>query len=239
MATQCSKRVSLFPSFLELHADTSIRLPAFKPLTQERAASIGETVSQSGSFTQLPTDILRLVLAKLDTRSFAKVGATCRSLRKEGLTAFQEDARRRVLLLDWATPLPDEIISGYKSAVFIATKDATAYRVADQSTGNPAQPGMDWLFYLSHMHRTTAMRARRRIHKRAELIRTTRDRAREIMPLWTHAARPYGTLLKSDARMVLEIQARFLHTPDISRKGGMENVQKMMTNAQNAPRGGQ
>jgi hypothetical protein len=60
------------------------------------------------------------------------------------------------------------------------TKDSAAYCVIDFPTSEPAY--LDWLLYLSHMHRTGVIRARQRTHARIWLIVVGRNRARSILP---------------------------------------------------------
>jgi hypothetical protein len=108
----------------------------------------------------------------MSSPSYLALTSTCRVLRHHALTTLQLDARRRVCDLDWAIPLPSEV------------KKATGSRIhmADVSNANA-----DWLLYLSHVHRTPSMRARRWIYTLADALA---DSIREAKPNSAYADLP-------------------------------------------------
>ncbi|EMD34120.1 hypothetical protein CERSUDRAFT_76245 [Gelatoporia subvermispora B] len=109
--------------------------------------------------TTQPVDILTLLLAYLLNHSLLSLLSTCRLLRHHALTTFQPIARAHTLDLGWAIPLEFE----YKCA-----GPEVAPKLAHPT--NSPQHG-DWWLYLSHAHKKSSMRARRRIWALAHELR--------------------------------------------------------------------
>jgi F-box-like len=138
--------------------------PRFFPEPKrDRFTSLDEPASQPGAFARLPLDILILILPHLSTTSFVALSATCRLLRLYAMTVFQPHARALVLSLGWATPLLG--LGEYQTAISQNPKNALhlVHPIKSARTG-------DWFLYLSHVHRTSSMRARRRIWTICEAV---------------------------------------------------------------------
>lgn len=127
---------------------------------------VGEPIAQPGRLTEQPLDVLLALLPYLPLQTYFAFISTCRLLRIHALTTFQPHARMRVLGLGWATPL---LTLGEYDA--IVKRNASAAEALVHSKRSPASG--DWLLYLSHVHRTASMRARRRIWNISVAIRNT------------------------------------------------------------------
>ncbi|KIJ45516.1 hypothetical protein M422DRAFT_46588 [Sphaerobolus stellatus SS14] len=127
----------------------------YSTVNGERLKNLDQSEKQKG-FPTLPIDILNLIIPLLSTKDYINVMSTCRTLRLIALTEFQAHARKRVLSLRWATPLLD--VGEFDEAVKQnpKTSEWLAHPINAPDTG-------DWILYLSHVHRTNGMRARRRI----------------------------------------------------------------------------
>ncbi|KAF8529457.1 hypothetical protein JB92DRAFT_2860723 [Gautieria morchelliformis] len=135
----------------------------FSEPKHDRFTSLCEPASQPGVFARLPLDILIMILPHLSTTSFVTLSATCRLLRLYATTVFQPHARSLVLSLGWATPLLG--LGEYQAAISQNPKNALhlVHPIKSPRTG-------DWFLYLSHVHRTPSMRARRRIWNICEAV---------------------------------------------------------------------
>ena len=135
----------------------------FSEPREDRFSLLGEPAAQPGIFTRMPIDVLLLFLPHLTPSSFVALSATCRLLRQYALTVFQPHARAIVLSLGWATPLLG--LGEYEAAVSRNPKSASylVHPIDSPRTG-------DWFLYLSHVHRTPSMRARRRIWNICEAV---------------------------------------------------------------------
>ena len=162
-------------SFPRFHpAISPARLAAIGPLPKDGTADV---------ITTLPHDILVLLLAHpaLPNAAFVALLGTCRTLRHAALTALQPLARARVLALRWPLAVPAEH-AAFVSRALSASRDGGAHKgaIADaredgadlgalemaHATHSPVHG--DWMLYLSQVHRTQAMRARRWVWALAE-----------------------------------------------------------------------
>ena len=121
-----------------------------------RLSSLGKPAAQSGILVRQPLDVLLSLLPHLSQPTYLALTSTCRLIRLHALTTFQPHARSLVLSLGWATPLLG--VGEYNAAV---KKNQTVVQSLVHPVHSPASG--DWLLYLSHVHRTSSMRARRRI----------------------------------------------------------------------------
>jgi hypothetical protein len=129
-----------------------------------RLASIGAPLSDDArkdKLTALPLDVLHSLVTCLPTPSYLALTSACRFLRYQALTIFQPHARRRVLELQWAIPLTDEYTAMKRSP--------STYVVHAENSPHDA----DWLLYLSHVHRTKSMRARKWIWSLCKELKAT------------------------------------------------------------------
>lgn len=116
--------------------------------------------------TKQPLDILHVLLPYLPNPSFVRLLSTCRTFRHAALTTFQAHARQRVLELGWAVPLSGEYASASQS---IREQDIMVDPDAPPFDG-------DWLFYLSSIHKSQSLRARRRLWALGEeILRTVEE----------------------------------------------------------------
>jgi hypothetical protein len=201
------------------------RFPAFKPLTPERISSVVKPPAPTASFTRWFTDVLFEVLPHLGPSDYVRLTATCRYLRYAALTVLQMHAQSLLLDLGWAIPVPEEAARMHAAGLDFASPDP-AWSPA-WSGKAPGQRGMDWLLYLSHVHRAQGMRARRWIFNTCLAIRAAVEAARPGSA-FADVCGPDGTLRKSDARARLEKEVRFVKTWDLTERGGLDAVMRSM-----------
>ncbi|PCH42437.1 hypothetical protein WOLCODRAFT_71889 [Wolfiporia cocos MD-104 SS10] len=139
-----------------------------------RDPSPASVASITKLFTSEPATILRHLLPHLSDRSFYALLSTCRLLRKHGLTTFQASARARVLALEWEVPLETEYAAACRMAA--NAKDGGPGSVRMAHAVHAAVDG-DWMLYLSQVHRTPNMRARRWLWALAREVRSAFDEA--------------------------------------------------------------
>ncbi|KII85026.1 hypothetical protein PLICRDRAFT_56973 [Plicaturopsis crispa FD-325 SS-3] len=133
--------------------------PKLEDVSEKRKRSIGEPMQPTSDIiTTQPLDIIQILLPYLSTPAYMALTSTCRILRKYALCEFQPEARRRVLELGWAVPLRSEYENNADSQ-FMAS-----VRVEESSVDS------DWLLYLCHVHKTAAMRMRRRVWELSQAI---------------------------------------------------------------------
>ena len=183
-------------SFPRFHPAVSpARLDAIGPLPKDGTSDV---------ITTLPHDVLVLVLEHpaLPNAAFVALLGTCRTLRHVALTVLQPLARARVLALRRPLAVPaeyDAFVARARSTGTIGDPDKGS-RVGEDETGlralemahathSPAHG--DWMLYLSQVHRTQAMRARRWLWALAEglaALRTERRAASQWAELPGEAA---------------------------------------------------
>jgi len=112
---------------------------------------------------------MNMTVSYLPTKAFVQLMSTCRTLRRQALTVFQPQARLHVLSLKWATPLGE---MGEYDAAVKRNPQWKSWLVHTESS--PVEG--DWMLYLSHVHRTNAMRARRRIWYICEALKELVDK---------------------------------------------------------------
>ncbi|PCH42442.1 hypothetical protein WOLCODRAFT_137915 [Wolfiporia cocos MD-104 SS10] len=172
-----------YSAFKASGLDWTLNRPDTFPMFYEkvkpaRAAAREPSPASVASITKLfasePVAVLRHLLSHLSDRSFYALLSTCRLLRKHGLTTFQPEARARVLALEWAVPLETE----YAAACRMAgnAKDGGPGSVRMAHAVNAPVDG-DWMLYLSQVHRTPNMRARRWLWALAREVRRAFDEA--------------------------------------------------------------
>lgn len=194
---------SSFPKFA-VTVDAS-RIP---PLPQPAGTDI---------LSRQPLDIIRALLPYLPTPAYLALTSTCRTLRHHAVTTFQPEARRRVLGLRWAVPLPYEAQLMQKAGLVAASADAPA--------------GADWLLYMSFVHRTAGMRARRWIWGMAEEI-TNVYRKRKAESPYADIVLAGGEIQKSKARTELEKKVEsmnFMGGNDVGAMSMEEGMQQFMS----------
>lgn len=127
----------------------------FTEVSEKRLSSVGDPQPQTDLLTTQPVDIIHALLPHLSIPDYLALTSTCRQLRRLALTTFQPHARKLVLSLGWAMPLPQEYVIAIKSQA----NNKTPGSVVAHEKYSPQDA--DWLLYLSHVHRTGSMRARR------------------------------------------------------------------------------
>lgn len=127
----------------------------FTEVSEKRLSSIGKPHIQTDILTIKPIDVIHALLPHLTISSYLALTSTCRLWRRLALTTFQPHARKLVLSLGWAVPLRQEYAISIKSQA----NSKTAGSVLAHEKHSPQDA--DWLLYLSHVHRTGSMRARR------------------------------------------------------------------------------
>ncbi|KAI0760673.1 hypothetical protein C8Q74DRAFT_1298146 [Fomes fomentarius] len=199
-------RADIFPRFRTRVAPS--RLSSLGPLPE----------STNDSITTQPLDVIHILLPYFDNKSFFNFLGTCRTLRYHALTTFQPHARRRVLELPWA--IPTEVDYGSfikrnppKLEAWPSNSDPLAASLTDEGSETDSEPQpesefthvpmvhsthsphtADWQLYLSHVHRTAAMRARRWVWALAgEVARVYHTR---------RAAGPYADMLDAEGKVV-------------------------------------
>ncbi|KAH9948707.1 hypothetical protein B0H21DRAFT_223608 [Amylocystis lapponica] len=206
-------------------------------VTLERFAALGPWPANGSTqdiITKQPIDILHVLLPYLSNDSFVFLLSTCRLLRHHALTTFQPHARQRVLALGWAVPLDAE--------------HAAAAEAQEQSGSNAPRMAHpidspvdgDWLLYLSHVHRTQSMRARRWVWALAKEVRRAYD-ARLPESQFADSVGADGQPQKSTARLVLERKMDQMYAAHLLFTGKVpkEDVNKMLALAfPSAPRRG-
>ncbi|KAL6305534.1 hypothetical protein BKA93DRAFT_731076 [Sparassis latifolia] len=144
--------------------------PRFRPtVTAERLNFRPSPTATSDILTIELVDILRVLLSYLSDASFVLLLSTCRSLRRHALTTFQPHARVRVLTLGWAVPLAHE----YAREAELRAKNGQAPVPMAHAQKSPYDG--DWMLYLSHVHRSASMRARRHLWAIALELRRAYD----------------------------------------------------------------
>ncbi len=127
-------------------------------------------------------DILHVLLPYLPVTSYLSLVSTCRFLRLHALTTFQPNARRLVLDIPWSLPLPADLN---------LMSPAMAAKVPDRER---TPHSADWLLYLSHIHCTNSMRARRWIWALADNLKDTYLAQRATSPVINPATPEYKAL---------------------------------------------
>ncbi|KAI0316787.1 hypothetical protein OF83DRAFT_1059776 [Amylostereum chailletii] len=140
----------------------------FKEIKPERQLEYSEDTApkRTDLFTTMPMDLLHVLIEHLPPKSYVQLMATCRFLRHHALTTFQPHARRMVCDLGWAIALSREVKELGPSM------QSQLARASDES------PDGDWLLYLSHVHRTRSMRARRWIWSLADEVKRVYEEKR-------------------------------------------------------------
>ncbi|KAI0760671.1 hypothetical protein C8Q74DRAFT_1338695 [Fomes fomentarius] len=200
-------RADIFPRFRTRVAPS--RLSSLGPLPE----------STNDCITTQSLDILHVLLPYFDNKSFVNFLGTCRTLRYHALTTFQSHARRRVLALPWAIPTEvdyDNFVKRNppKLEARPSNSDPLPASLTDEGgeTGDSEpQPESDfthipmahpthsphtadWQLYLSHVHRTATMRARRWVWALAGEVAAVYHERR--------AAGPYADKLDADGKVV-------------------------------------
>ncbi|KAI0316796.1 hypothetical protein OF83DRAFT_1059782 [Amylostereum chailletii] len=124
---------------------------------RQLAYSMDTAPERTDLLTTMPMDILHVLLEHLPPKSYVQLMATCRFLRHHALTTFQPYAQRMVCKLGWA------IASKIEMDTLSPTMQSQMARINDgpsEGEGDSSTHG-DWFLYLSHIHRTRSMRARR------------------------------------------------------------------------------
>ncbi|KAI0749405.1 hypothetical protein C8Q80DRAFT_1161847 [Daedaleopsis nitida] len=185
---------------LEWTATRSDVFPRFRPqVPPARLSTLGPMPEESTTdiVTTQPLDVLHAILPYLDNKSFMHLLSTCRMLRHHALTTFQPHARDRVIALGWAVPVDHEyrgFVARNKSPA--DGKDGGDVDFAELAMAHATHSpmGADWHLYLSQVHRSAAMRARRWQWALAgELARVYREKK---------AAGPYADGVNEDGNVV-------------------------------------
>ncbi|KZT29977.1 hypothetical protein NEOLEDRAFT_1084927 [Neolentinus lepideus HHB14362 ss-1] len=157
----------------------------------ERLKGLKDLPVTNDLITNLPTDVLELLISYMMTPTYVCFTSTCRILRRQALTEWQKVARARVLELGWAVPLPSEYALAKKYNIVMASAEESPLDA-------------DWMLYLSHVHRTKSMNVREWIWGICQVIKRTRD---ELKPTSAMAdVEVGGKRMKSAARKELEKQ---------------------------------
>ncbi|KII85030.1 hypothetical protein PLICRDRAFT_178793 [Plicaturopsis crispa FD-325 SS-3] len=184
--------------------------PKFKGVSEKRKKSIGEPKQPTSDIiTTQPLDVIQILLPYLSTPSYMALTSTCRILRKYALCEFQPEARRRVLELGWAVPLRSEY-----------EKNASkAFMASARIEESPVDA--DWLLYLCHVHKTAAMRMRRRVWEISQGIARV-WKAKRPMSVIADTVGENGELVKSAERRKLEssVQQSLLMSQMLPPLGG-------------------
>ncbi|OBZ72250.1 hypothetical protein A0H81_07921 [Grifola frondosa] len=181
-------------------------------VSEARLAALGPAPeSTSDMITTQPLDVLHVLLPYLSDASFVALLSTCRLLRHHALTTFQPHARRRVLALGWAVPTPTE---------YASVKEKNGGATMGMAHARDTPHDADWLLYLSRVHRSQSMRARRRVWALAEALAAQYKEKRDNSK---YAEVPKaGGMAKSRARIALEkkLETMAAMRPYINGSGG-------------------
>ncbi|KAI0926067.1 hypothetical protein AcV5_008631 [Taiwanofungus camphoratus] len=180
--------------------------PRFHPsVSPARLAALGPNPETTTDIlTTQPLDVLQVILPYLTDRSFVALLSTCRLLRRHALTTFQPHARDRVLALGWAVPVESE----YARLAKTWAKDGRSEVPVAHEVHSPYDS--DWYLYLSQVHRTTSMHARRWIWAIAEeLLRAYTEK--KVGSEYEDTIAEDGTKKKTTKRMDLEQSVRAMN----------------------------